>query len=78
MTVSPAQYRGLVGYIDASLVPAEQPVAPGYGTTDLFYAARGRFSLITSCNVWIASGLRQSGLPTGFWTPFAFQVLSHL
>jgi uncharacterized protein (TIGR02117 family) len=72
-----AQYRDLANYVSGALV-APEPVAPGYGATDLFYAARGRFSLFKSCNVWVGNGLRESGLPSGLWTPFSFQVLSHL
>ena len=48
------------------------------GATDLFYPAQGHFSLIKTCNVWLGQGLRASGLPAGLWTPFSFQVLSHL
>ena len=54
------------------------PAAPGYGVTDLFFPAQGRFSLLKTCNVWVGQGLKASGLPTGLWTPFSFQVLSHL
>lgn len=78
MAVSPAQYEVLANYIGATTASIQAPVAPGYGMTDLFYAARGRFSLFKSCNVWVGNGLRESGLPSGLWTPFAFQVLSHL
>ena len=78
LVVGAPQYRALAKYIGASIVSADQPAAPGYGTTDLFYSAQGHFSLFESCNVWVGNGLRESGLPTGLWTPFSFQVLSHL
>jgi uncharacterized protein (TIGR02117 family) len=78
MTISVPQYRALADYITATIAPAEAPAAPGYGATDLFYRARGRFSLFKSCNVWVGQGLQASGLPSGLWTPFSFQVLSHL
>jgi uncharacterized protein (TIGR02117 family) len=78
LTVSVPQYRALVNYIGATMASPGWPAAPGYGATDLFYAARGRFSLFKSCNVWVGQGLKASGLPTGLWTPFSFQVLSHL
>jgi len=76
VAVSPVQYRALANYIAAAMAGPE-PSAPGYGTTDLFYPARGHFSLFESCNVWVGQGLQAAGLPTGLWTPFAFQVLSH-
>jgi hypothetical protein len=73
----------LADYIDGSLLnsaagDAAIPAAPGYGATDGFYLAVGRFSLFKSCNVWVGQGLQAAGLPAGFWTPFAFLVLAHL
>jgi hypothetical protein len=76
--ISVPQYRALADYITGTIVSTEAPAAPGYGATDLFFSARGRFSLVKSCNVWVGNGLKAAGLPTGLWTPFAFQVLSHL
>jgi uncharacterized protein (TIGR02117 family) len=78
MTISVSQYRALGDYIGASMASPGWPAAPGYGATDLFYAAHGRFSLFETCNVWVGKGLKAAGLPTGLWTPFSFQVLSHL
>jgi uncharacterized protein (TIGR02117 family) len=78
LTVSPAQYRALADYISATTASLQAPAAPGYGVTDLFYAAEGHFNLINTCNVWLGEGLKASGLPAGLWTPFSFQVLSHL
>jgi len=76
VAVSAVQYRALANYI-AATTAGPDPVAPGYGATDLFYPARGRFSLFKSCNVWVGQGLQAARLPAGLWTPFAFQVLSH-
>jgi uncharacterized protein (TIGR02117 family) len=78
LTIGTAQYRALAEYIAGSLVASLSPVAPGYGGSDAFYPAEGRFSLIRSCNVWVGQGLKAASLPTGLWTPFAFQVLHHL
>jgi uncharacterized protein (TIGR02117 family) len=83
LTLGDAQYRALVDYIDGSLMSsaagdAAIPAAPGYGGSDAFYLATGRFSLFRSCNVWVGEGLKAARLPTGIWTPFAFLVLAHL
>jgi uncharacterized protein (TIGR02117 family) len=86
LRVDAAHYRALVAYIDAALSPAlspqGSPATPvpggGYGPTDDFYFARGHFSLLKSCNVWVGEGLKAAGLPTGIWTPFDFLVLAHL
>ncbi len=46
----------------------------GYGPTDGFYSAKGKFSLLRTCNVWIGDQLRQAGLRFGLWTPMIFSV----
>lgn len=71
-----AHYRALADAILAARAPGS--AVYGYGGTDAFYPAQGHFSLFKSCNVWIGQQLRAAGLPTGLWTPFSFQVLSHL
>jgi uncharacterized protein (TIGR02117 family) len=85
LRVDQQQYRALADYIDGDLL--HSPVgdgneavsaAPGYGGSDVFYWAYGRFSLLATCNAWIGRGLRAAGLPTGLWTPFAFLVMAHL
>jgi uncharacterized protein (TIGR02117 family) len=83
LTIDDVQYRALADYIDGSLLgsaagEAAIPAVSGYGATDAFYVAVGRFSLFKSCNVWVGQGLQAAGLPTGIWTPFAFLVLAHL
>jgi uncharacterized protein (TIGR02117 family) len=83
LAISDAQYRALADYIDGSLLnsaagEAAVLAAPGYGATDAFYLALGRFGPFKSCNVWVDQGLKAAGLPSGSWTPFAFLVLSHL
>ena len=50
----------------------------GYAWNDAFYMAKGRYSAIDSCNVWVGRGLKAAELPTGIWTPFDFLVLHHL
>jgi uncharacterized protein (TIGR02117 family) len=83
LVLDDAHYRMLADYIDGSLLDSAAGEAavfasPGYGATDAFYLALGRFSPFKSCNVWIGQGLKVAGLPTGIWTPFSFLVLSHL
>ena len=51
---------------------------PGYGPHDAFYAAVGTYSPFQTCNEWLAAGLRQAGIRTGWWAPFAFGVTAHL
>ena len=46
----------------------------GYTPTDGFYAAKGRFDLLRTCNVWIGERLRDAGLRFGRWTPMPLSV----
>ncbi|HVO01363.1 MAG TPA: TIGR02117 family protein [Candidatus Cybelea sp.] len=84
VAISDAEYRTLADYITGSLVPSPAAgqaraviAGEGYGASDRFYRARGRFSLVNSCNVWVDEGLKAAGLPSGVWTPFAFLVMAH-
>ena len=78
LIIGAVQYRRLASYVRGTLIPTRQPIAAGYGISDAFFPARGRFSLINTCNVWVGSGLKAAGLPTGWWTPFSFQVMAPL
>jgi uncharacterized protein (TIGR02117 family) len=83
ITISPDAYRRLAGYIGASFRRDEagRPIRrpePGYGPHDAFYAAVGTYSPFQTCNEWLAAGLRQAGIRTGWWAPFAFGVTAHL
>ena len=42
--------------------------------TDLFYEANSHFSILRTCNVWIADVLRGAGVPMGIWTPTPYSV----
>lgn len=47
----------------------------GYGSNDDFYKAKGSYSCLKTCNTWVNSGFKQSGLKSCFWTPFDFGLL---
>lgn len=76
VTLSPDQYRRLVAFIRASFGKG-QPVH-GYGPSDAFYVARGRYSAVDTCNAWTGAALRAAGVPMGAWTPFPVTVTSWL
>ncbi|MET1260622.1 DUF2459 domain-containing protein [Flagellimonas sp. DF-77] len=48
----------------------------GYFTNDDFYKANGSYSCFKTCNSWVNSGFRQSGLKSCFWTPFDFGLMN--
>ena len=69
----PAEYRRLAAYIRASLAP-ERTRYRGYDANDVFYAARGHYSAVQTCNAWTGDALRQAGVRIGRWTPFPVTV----
>jgi uncharacterized protein (TIGR02117 family) len=44
---------------------------PGYGRSDAFYWATGKFHALKTCNSWAADRLRLAGVKTSLWPPFA-------
>lgn len=68
-----AEYHRLREAILQSLAqPAK--AAPGHGDWDRFFAAKGRFHLLRTCNVWIGDVMERAGLRFGRWTPLPFAV----
>ncbi len=73
--LSRAQYRKVVQRVEALIPPAPRRTYPGYEAHDVFYDARGAYTLIENCNAWIGDTLAAAGLPMGRWTPFAGGVM---
>jgi uncharacterized protein (TIGR02117 family) len=71
----PAEYRRLWAAIrsDFEMRQDGRPMLidhPGYGRSDAFYWATGKFSGLKTCNTWTASRLRLAGVKTSIWPPF--------
>ncbi len=47
----------------------------GYGYSDDFYKANGSYSCFKTCNSWVNSAFKQSGLKACLWTPFDFGLM---
>lgn len=68
------QYRRLAAFIRASF--ADRPAAiRGYDRWDVFYEARGHYSMMGTCNAWTGAALRTAGVRVGRWTPFPATVM---
>lgn len=83
LVLSEDQYRDLTDYLLDSFARDEAGQLlridhPGYTPQDRFFDARGRYSLVNTCNEWTGAGLRRIGVRTGLWTPFAPDVLRNL
>ncbi len=74
LRLRPDEYRRLATFIDATFADQRAAVA-GYGADDAFYAAKGRYSLFRTCNVWVGEALATAGVRTGRWTVFESDVM---
>lgn len=78
LMLSDAQYAALLDAISDSFAATAPLDQGGFGATDRFYPAKGRFHIGRTCNVWVGSVLRQAGVRFGVWTPLPASVsLSH-
>ena len=71
----PEEYRRLWASIRADFEIGRngRPVRidhPGYGSSDAFYWATGKFHALRTCNSWAADRLRVAGVKTSLWPPF--------
>lgn len=48
----------------------------GYTSSDDFYKAKGSFSFYKTCNSWVNTGFKRSGLKSCLWTPFDFGLMN--
>lgn len=48
----------------------------GYGATDDFYKAPGSYYFYKTCNSWVNTGFKESGLKACVWNPFDFGLLN--
>ncbi|WP_373488260.1 TIGR02117 family protein [Blastomonas sp.] len=78
LVISHAAYRSLANALIRDVARPDngplQPV-PGYGGDDVFYEARGYYSLVNSCNSWTGDHLRAIGVRIGAWTPAEHHVM---
>lgn len=79
LEVSPEQYQQLLQYVDQQFERDRQghviPVTGSYGTQDRFYAAKGSYSLLMTCNTWVGQALKTMQVPAPLWTPFDTPLL---
>jgi uncharacterized protein (TIGR02117 family) len=84
INISQEQYKTLVKFIDDSFQKdknGQYVIIPGHhysGTNDNFYEGAGSYSFYKTCNVWTNCGLKEAGIKTATWAPFAESVLYHL
>jgi hypothetical protein len=62
-------YRALLSRLDHEFGLRRLVKAPGLTAQDAFFASRGDFSGLRTCNVWVGEVLREAGVRLGAWTP---------
>jgi len=69
--VSGAQLDALTAAIGRSFARTDPipEITQGFG--DRFFAGRGRFTPVATCNSWVGARLREAGIGVGAWTPVA-------
>lgn len=78
LNIEKEEYRKLSEYIlkhlefqkDRKLVPLDF----NYSDNDVFYDSRSTFHAFRTCNSWVNSALKYSGLRSCLWTPFAWPI----
>ena len=79
ITLTPDQYRRLTSFIVSSFEISNGRSLPltgrGYGPADIFYEARGGYSLFYTCNEWTGEALRTAGVRVGVWTPLSQSIM---
>lgn len=67
LRLSPLAHRLLVDYLNDTFRRESSPpragATPGLFPHSRFYPARHKFSLLRTCNTWVAEALEQAGLP---------------
>ncbi len=79
VTITEAQYAELVDLLNAKFAfnadGTRPPPIAGYGKSDVFYEAKGRYTLVNTCNTWTGDTLSAIGIRMGAWTPMAGGVM---
>lgn len=79
--ISKQHYDLLVQYISKSfkLNNAKTLLIEGasYGDNDIFYDAKGTYSMFYTCNSWANEGLKDAGLKSSLWTLFDWGIFFH-
>ncbi|MGB0900557.1 TIGR02117 family protein [Halocynthiibacter sp.] len=74
LSLTHVQYNSLLASISNSFSrdtfgKAQVLDHPGFTQSDRFFHAKGHFSALRTCNVWLGDQLRNAGVRFGVWTP---------
>lgn len=77
-----ANYLRLNNFIEASFKLDRNNrkirIGNGYTSTAGFYAAKGNYSILRTCNTWTSDALRKADINTPLWDSLSFAIMFHL
>jgi uncharacterized protein (TIGR02117 family) len=77
--INEASLAILLQFIDDTFQQNEQSKillkGKGYSYADNFYKAQGTYTCLNTCNTWVNSAFKASGLKACLWTPFDFALI---
>lgn len=56
----------------------QEIIDAGYTPQDRFYEAEGNYSCFKTCNTWVNSAMKKTGVKTAIWTPMDKGVLRYV
>lgn len=74
LNLSEEQFQALLTQTTGAFASQTANDHPGFTATDVFFPAKGQFSALRTCNVWLGETLRAAGIPFGLWTPANWSV----
>lgn len=79
LVLTPAAYARLAAHVEAAFANdarGAHVAYPGHGYTlhDTFYAARGHFSPVLTCNEWVREALASAGVRVPAWAPLRYAL----
>ncbi|MCG7572952.1 TIGR02117 family protein [Phaeobacter sp. CNT1-3] len=72
--VTSAQYQSLIAAIDSDFGPERRTVKTDGALRGTFFAAKDRFHIFNTCNVWVGRTMRDAGVQFGAWTPLPASI----
>jgi uncharacterized protein (TIGR02117 family) len=80
--IDKANYLRLNKFIEASFKLDRNNkkirIGDGYTSTGGFYAAKGNYSILRTCNAWAGDALRKADINTPVWDSLSFAIMLHL
>ena len=80
--IDKANYLRLNKFIEASFQLDKNNrkirIGNGYTPSAGFYAAKGNYSILRTCNTWTGDALRKADINTPLWDSLSFAIMLHL